>query len=142
MKNYEKPMVLVNEELAEGVYAASGCFTGGGKVAQQLNGYYIYEISMRHDADHHSENSCEVTVTFAAGSGVIVDATAHSNCTVTSFSGYSVNCHTSFHFNEQGSDTFKINVKFSSMPTDQNDKNSAPTVLGVSFIDTGAGAHI
>lgn len=25
MKNYEKPMILANEELAEGVYAASGC---------------------------------------------------------------------------------------------------------------------
>jgi len=27
MKKYVKPMVLVNEELAEGVYAASGCLT-------------------------------------------------------------------------------------------------------------------
>lgn len=26
MKNYEKPVVMVNEGLAEGVYAASGCF--------------------------------------------------------------------------------------------------------------------
>ena len=26
MKKYEKPVVMINEELAEGVYAASGCF--------------------------------------------------------------------------------------------------------------------
>lgn len=30
MKNYEKPVILVNEELAEGVYAASGAVSGGG----------------------------------------------------------------------------------------------------------------
>ena len=30
MKNYVKPIVLANEELAEGVYAASGAATGGG----------------------------------------------------------------------------------------------------------------
>lgn len=30
MKKYVKPMVLVNEELAEGVYAASGTGTSGG----------------------------------------------------------------------------------------------------------------
>ncbi len=26
MKKYEKPVVMINEELAEGVYAASGCY--------------------------------------------------------------------------------------------------------------------
>lgn len=31
MRNYEKPMVLVNEELAEGVYAASGDNNNGPK---------------------------------------------------------------------------------------------------------------
>ncbi len=30
MKNYEKPVILANEELAEGVYAASGAVDGGG----------------------------------------------------------------------------------------------------------------
>ncbi len=30
MKNYEKPVILANEELAEGVYAASGTVDGGG----------------------------------------------------------------------------------------------------------------
>ena len=29
MKKYERPVVMVNEELAEGVYAASGCWTSG-----------------------------------------------------------------------------------------------------------------
>lgn len=141
MKNYVKPMLLANEELSEGVYAASGCFSGGGKVTQQLNGYYIYEISMHHNATHHSEYSCEVKITFAAGSGVITDATAHSNCSVTSYSGSTVECHTAFHFNETGDDTFKVNVRFDIMPTDPNDIASAPIVTGVSFDDTGAGSH-
>lgn len=30
VNNYEKPIVLENEELAEGVYAASGAVSGGG----------------------------------------------------------------------------------------------------------------
>ncbi len=27
MKEYSKPTILINEELSEGVYAASGCYT-------------------------------------------------------------------------------------------------------------------
>lgn len=32
MKNYERPVVLANEDLAEGVYAASGAVSGSGSV--------------------------------------------------------------------------------------------------------------
>lgn len=54
MKRYEKPVVMINEELAEGVYAASGCWTAGGTGKQtrvssrddfrfQINGSHISE---------------------------------------------------------------------------------------------------
>lgn len=54
MKKYEKPIVVINEELAEGVYAASGCWTTSGASRQesvsarkdwrfQVNGSHIDE---------------------------------------------------------------------------------------------------
>ena len=55
MKNYEKPVVLVNEELAEGVYAASGCYTTTNSKHQVIeNGRinYIFQIDAVHDAEH------------------------------------------------------------------------------------------
>lgn len=43
MKNYEKPIVLANSELSEGVYAASGTQAGGtsSSGAPQCNSSYI-----------------------------------------------------------------------------------------------------
>ena len=54
MKNYERPIVMINEDLAEGVYAASGCWTSWGDYHQtrstgmeqfcfQVNGLHIDE---------------------------------------------------------------------------------------------------
>lgn len=57
MKNYEKPCVLVNEELAEGVYAASGCYTVTAAITQQPEegrGNYLIRVDAVHEADHHS----------------------------------------------------------------------------------------
>ncbi|MBE5864813.1 MAG: hypothetical protein E7292_01205 [Lachnospiraceae bacterium] len=60
MKNYEKPVVLVNEELAEGVYAASGdCYTVTAKIVQlpELGkDWYTIQMDGVHDAQdgHHS----------------------------------------------------------------------------------------
>ncbi len=60
MKNYEKPVVLMNEELAEGVYAASGdgdCWTieltpdqiyGGGSLGGKTFRVHCEHISMQH----------------------------------------------------------------------------------------------
>ena len=36
MKEYSKPTILINEELSEGVYAASGCYTVTTRVHQEL----------------------------------------------------------------------------------------------------------
>ena len=49
MKNYEKPVVMVNEGLAEGVYAASGQpghWTMNAKAVQKLNGEEIWEVKL------------------------------------------------------------------------------------------------
>lgn len=57
MKGYEKPVVLVNEELSEGIYAASGCYTITTNVHQELqNGRGDYRIQV--NAKHQSDHSC------------------------------------------------------------------------------------
>ena len=63
MKNYEKPVVMINEELAEGVYAASGvtyyddCYTVTIKeIKQELQDgrmSYCIQYDAIHTADHH-----------------------------------------------------------------------------------------
>jgi hypothetical protein len=60
MKNYVKPVVLANEELAEGVYAASGdCYTVSGyihQVPENGRGDYRVQFNGVHAAGdgHHS----------------------------------------------------------------------------------------
>lgn len=60
MKNYEKPVLLVNEELAEGVYAASGintCYTVSYNIHQSPqdggSGEYRIQFDGAHSAEHH-----------------------------------------------------------------------------------------
>ncbi|MCD8068270.1 MAG: hypothetical protein LUE87_05190 [Lachnospiraceae bacterium] len=58
-ENYEKPIVLANEELAEGVYAASGtdCYTVTTNIHQKPEtgrGDYRIQVNGAHSADHHS----------------------------------------------------------------------------------------
>ncbi len=60
MKKYEKPVVMINEELAEGVYAASGdCYTFNSYITQTPTtgmDYYTIQINGVHAANdnHHS----------------------------------------------------------------------------------------
>ena len=53
MKKYEKPVVMINEELAEGVYANSGdCWTGSAINEQKWNGsHHEFEIRIVHSTD-------------------------------------------------------------------------------------------
>lgn len=58
---YQKPIVLLNEELSEGVYASSGCFTVDAWVQQRPAvgmDYYVIQAKATHDAsdNHHSAN--------------------------------------------------------------------------------------
>ena len=61
MRNYERPIVLTNHELAEGVYAASGdCYTTTANIHQSPEtgrGDYRIQVDAHHDADHNSANN-------------------------------------------------------------------------------------
>ncbi len=66
MKNYNKPMIYVNDELSEGVYAASGCYTVTTKVHQNMQegrGDYRIQVDGKHDADHTSSRQT-LTISF------------------------------------------------------------------------------
>lgn len=90
MKDYVKPIVLENEELAEGVYAASGtgasstdCWTVGANSVQDWNGsHHVFEVSCKHStAVEHISGATTVTLTF---SSPLTDAYSEFSC---SFSG-------------------------------------------------------
>ena len=65
MKKYVKPMVIANEELAEGVFAASGdnCYTFWARICQTPelgNEVYVIQVDGKHaaaDGHHSSERS-------------------------------------------------------------------------------------
>lgn len=74
MKCYESPTILLNEELAEGVYAASGTVAGGGisysinltEAGNQYNKVNKYNVAVTNNG---SETSSNWSVTLqAAGS--------------------------------------------------------------------------
>ncbi len=80
MKRYEKPVVLVNEELSEGVYAASGCYTVTTRVHQEIQngrGDYRIQIDGKHVADHMKEKqtltiSFNMPVEYKSSNGTLV----------------------------------------------------------------------
>ncbi len=74
MKAYERPIVLVNEELAEGVYAASGaatevstdCWTVNvNRDQEDAGGYSTYRVAATHSSSvTHISTKTVVTVVF------------------------------------------------------------------------------
>jgi hypothetical protein len=68
MKNYSKPMILPNEELAEGVYAASGCWTITGYEHQGNidvgRDSYVFQLSAKHNQESGHGNVYTITITF------------------------------------------------------------------------------
>ena len=68
MKNYSKPIVLMNEELAEGIYAASGdCYTITAKIVQKPatgNLNYVVQFDGKHNTDTHHSTAQVLTITF------------------------------------------------------------------------------
>lgn len=64
MKNYVKPVVLDNEEVFEGVYAASGAVTGGGSDC------YTVSASITQRPETGRENYCiQANATHSAANG-------------------------------------------------------------------------
>lgn len=77
MKKYEKPIVMINEELAEGVYANSGltgpmgtsdCWSFDVQSPQPWNGsHHVFEIHLTHHTGlQHISGATTVSVTFSA----------------------------------------------------------------------------
>lgn len=112
---YEKPIVLVNEELAEGVYAASGaesakCWTVVAPSVQDWNGsHHVFEVQCVHsDAVEHISSASTVTLTF---SNSLTDAYSEFS---TTFSGNQVTIVRELHANAYKSGdtmTYKVWVK-------------------------------
>ncbi|MEY8332548.1 hypothetical protein AALB53_05485 [Lachnospiraceae bacterium 47-T17] len=91
MKNYEKPIALVNSGLAEGVFMASGagnaeCWTVSAKSVQDWNGSHnVFEVRCVHsNAVEHISSASTVNLTF---SSPITDAYSEFPCV---FSGNTV----------------------------------------------------
>lgn len=82
MKGYEKPVVLVNEELSEGVYAASGCYTVEASLHQELQngrGDYRIQVNGKHTSDHTCDKqtltvSFNMPVEYKSSTGTLVSA--------------------------------------------------------------------
>jgi len=82
MKGYEKPVVLVNDEVSEGVYAASGCYSVTAEVHQEMqNGRVDYRIQVNgvHDTDHSCSKqtltvSFNMPVEYQFSAGTLVSA--------------------------------------------------------------------
>lgn len=80
MKNYIKPIVIENEELAEGIYAASGCYTVSCCIHQRPEfgrGDYRIQVDGLHEANHHSSEQIltivfTLPVTYVGSSGILV----------------------------------------------------------------------
>ena len=55
---YRNPIILTNDSLFEGVYAASGCYTTINydiKQAPEIGQeYYCIQLDFKHNADHNS----------------------------------------------------------------------------------------
>jgi hypothetical protein len=82
MKNYEKPIILKNEETAEGVYTASGsdCYTVTANIRQRPQegrGDYRIQVNAQHAASHHSTQQILIlnfnqAVTYSGSNGTLV----------------------------------------------------------------------
>ena len=83
MKTYESPIIVINEGLAEGVYAASGdgCYTTTAYIHQTPQtgrGDYRIQVNARHDADHNCNGqiltiSFNQAVDFVGANGSLID---------------------------------------------------------------------
>ena len=81
MKNYTKPIVIANEELAEGVYANSGdgCYTASAYIHQSPEigrGDYRIQVNGIHNADHTKETqwlyiTFNIPVTYKSSNGTL-----------------------------------------------------------------------
>lgn len=78
MKNYEKPVILANDEMFEGIYMASGdgatdCWTVSAVSVQDWNGsHHVFEVHCAHD--NSVEHISAGTTVQLAFSNAVTDA--------------------------------------------------------------------
>ncbi|MCM1568684.1 MAG: hypothetical protein NC081_04470 [Roseburia sp.] len=113
MKNYIKPMVLENDELAEGVYMASGdCYTFTANIVQSpATGmdYYTIQIDGTHNAQdgHHSSSRTVVivfnqNVTYLSSNAAGVSGDGTAALTLTFTDGINGSYHNNAQFDNIG----------------------------------------
>lgn len=90
MKKYEKPIVMVDENLSEGIYTASGCYTTTAKIHQRPEtgrGDYRIQVDGKHNADHTKEAqtltiSFNQDVTYKSSQGTVVGSQTGSTLVI------------------------------------------------------------
>lgn len=92
MKQYSKPVVSVDNGLAEGVYAASGagCYTATASIHQKPEtgrGDYRIQVNGKHNADHTKEAqtltiSFNQSVTYSSSNGTLAGAGTGTTLTI------------------------------------------------------------
>lgn len=66
MSNYSKPVISIDNGMAEGVYAASGCYTASAYIHQTPETgreTYVIQVNGKHNADH-SNDAQLLTISF------------------------------------------------------------------------------
>ena len=131
MKNYERPIVTINEGLAEGVYAASGmsnvdCWIPSWKDTQAWNGWaHEFEIKVVHQMNYEHISECCITeITFS--SDILATSNAQYECTV---SGNKMSITRTLHgnaYSEGDTATFKVWVTTGDQATTE-----ALTITGI-----------
>lgn len=92
MVKYSKPMVIVDQGLAEGVYADSGagCYEASAYIHQKPDigrGDYRIQVNGQHNADHTKEAqtltiSFNQPVTYSSSNGTLAGATTGTTLTI------------------------------------------------------------
>lgn len=91
MANYEKPMVIANDELAEGVFAASGCYTvtwNKHQDNQEGRTTLRFQLDGIHDANHTCSEqyltlNFTMPVKYVGSNGVLVSPASADTETTT-----------------------------------------------------------
>lgn len=103
MKTYEKPIIIENKDLAEGVFAASGssCYTARAEIKQTPEvgrDNYCIQLNGEHNADHHCNGWQQAIITFnqnvnyVSSQGEIVGSSSGTQLTIQYY--YHQNAHT------------------------------------------------
>ena len=74
MKTYEKPTVLVNANIAEGVYMASGClkaYISNESYEGGMGNKYRFQVSYVHETTDHSNSAQTIVVKLNASANVV-----------------------------------------------------------------------